>query len=52
MLFTKIRFYVLSLALIMCSAAMLSCTGSEIIPSELVCEYAENPLIDIQNPLL
>ena len=52
MLFTKIRFYVLSLALIMCSAAMLSCTGSEIRPSELVCEYAENPLIDIQNPRL
>ena len=42
----------LSLALVVCSATMLSCTGAGISPVELTCEYAENPLIDIQTPRL
>ena len=48
----NIRNFTLSLALVVCSATMLSCTGAEISPVELTCEYAENPLIDIQTPRL
>ena len=48
----NIRNFTLSLALVVCSATMLSCTGAGISPVELTCEYAENPLIDIQTPRL
>ena len=34
------------------SALLLSCSQPSIEPTELRCEYAENPLIDIQNPRL
>ena len=34
------------------SILMLSCAQPSIEPTELRCEYAENPLIDIQNPRL
>ena len=34
------------------SALLISCAQPSIEPSELTCEYAENPLIDIQNPRL
>ena len=49
---TRIRLYILTLILTLFSASMMSCSGTAITPIELNCEYAENPLIDIQNPRL
>lgn len=49
---TIIRLYILTLILTLFSASMMSCSGTAITPIELNCEYAENPLIDIQNPRL
>ena len=34
------------------SVLFLSCSQPSIEPAELRCEYAENPLIEIQNPRL
>ena len=43
---------ILTLALALGSALMLSCSKVNIAPVDLTCEYAECPLIDIQNPRL
>lgn len=40
------------LALVLGSSFMFSCSHSSIVPTQLTCEYAEEAVIDIQNPRL